>query len=60
MTSEKTTTDVVHPDLREIAELAPFQVEELSGERFARGNMLGGANPLDASHEAPWKRDAQQ
>ena len=41
-----TATDCSAHDLRIIASLTPFETEELIGERFKNGNMLGGAHPL--------------
>lgn len=35
-------------DLQTIEDLTPFAAAELAGERLARGNMLGGANVLQA------------
>ena len=41
--------------LGEVSEMTPFPTEQLQGQRFARGNMLGGAVPVkEADGEAPW------
>ncbi len=47
------TTDCPAYDLRIIASLTPFKSEELIGERFKNGNMLGGAHPLAAVTPVP-------
>ncbi len=44
-------------DLEEIHSLAPFTPQQLRGVRFARGNMLGGASPLESAAPAPWADD---
>jgi hypothetical protein len=43
----------------EISKLTPFSMEDMEGQRFARGSMLGGAVPVqEAAHDAPWiKKD---
>ncbi len=39
----------------EISKLTPFNMEDMDGQRFARGSMLGGAVPVqEAAHDAPW------
>jgi hypothetical protein len=59
----KTTTQTVpsgepkqEDDINEITSLTPFSSDDLKGEQFGRGNMLGGANPLESSTDAPWKK----
>lgn len=47
----------VKKDVREIGNLTPFTTTDLQGERFARGNMLGGASPLGSATPPPWKKD---
>jgi hypothetical protein len=45
-------------EVSEIAQLSPFKAEDLKGQLFAKGNMLGGAVPvIEAGAEAPWKKD---
>lgn len=41
-------------DVQEIQGLTPFSANDLKGTRFARGNMLGGASPLESAVPAPW------
>jgi len=39
----------------EISKLTPFSMDDMDGQRFARGSMLGGAVPVqEAAHDAPW------
>jgi hypothetical protein len=46
-------------DLEEIASRTPFTEEDLRGLHLKRGNMLGGANPLESSTPAPWVEKAK-
>ena len=47
-------------DMREIAQLTPFKEEDLRGLSLKRGNMLGGASPLEAPSKAPWATPAKE
>lgn len=51
----KTTNDCPVQDLITIETLTPFASEDLVGQKFARGNMLGGAHPLESATPAPWE-----
>jgi len=42
-------------DLEEIVKISPFKLEDIKGELFAKGNLLGGASPLESATDAPWK-----
>lgn len=43
----------------EIVALTPFTIDDMDGQRFARGSMLGGAVPVqEAAHDAPWVDDS--
>jgi hypothetical protein len=51
----RSSTDKTEEQLQEVADMTPFPAEQLQGQRFARGNMLGGAVPVkEAGSEAPW------
>lgn len=51
--SKVPTTD---QQLSDIADITPFDVTDLKGQKFARGNMLGGTVPVqESSTEASWK-----
>jgi hypothetical protein len=55
MNDTRTSTKPVDKQLDEVASMTPFPVEQLQGQRFARGNMLGGAVPVrEADGDAPW------
>jgi hypothetical protein len=47
-------------DVQEIAQLTPFKEDDLRGLTLKRGNMLGGASPLEASGTAPWATPAKK
>jgi hypothetical protein len=52
---ELPTVLVNQKQLEEVAAMTPFSTEQLQGQKFARGNMLGGAGPVQqAGGEAPW------
>jgi hypothetical protein len=52
---QPSTIPVDPQQLDEVAEMTPFPVKQLQGQRFARGNMLGGAVPVkEAENKAPW------
>lgn len=56
MTSRKPET--LNEDLQELAGVIPFEAEDLKGQLFAKGNMLGGSVPVvESASEAPWKKD---
>lgn len=43
-------------DTATIASLTPFTEEDLAGQTFGRGNVLGGANPVvESGVDAPWE-----
>lgn len=47
------TTD---QQLEDIANISPFDINDLKGQKFSRGNMLGGTVPVqESSTEAAWK-----
>lgn len=53
--AKPSTKPVDQQQLGEVAAMTPFPVEQLQGQRFARGNMLGGAVPVkEAEGDAPW------
>lgn len=47
-------TETVNDALNEVANMTPFNVKQLHGQKFGRGNMLGGANVVESGTEAPW------
>ena len=52
----KTSKQPKQGDVAAIASLTPFTEEDLAGQTFGRGNMLGGANPVvESGADAPWK-----
>ena len=52
----KSETVKTGSDIRQIAELTPFEVKDLAGQKFLKkGNMLGGASPVVES--VPSKND---
>jgi hypothetical protein len=53
--NKSSTKPIDQQQLNEVADMTPFPAEQLLGQRFARGNMLGGAVPVrEADREAPW------
>lgn len=55
MNDTRTSTKPFDTQLDEVAGMTPFPVEQLQGQHFARGNMLGGAVPVkEADGDAPW------
>ncbi|MEN9922413.1 MAG: hypothetical protein RL097_690 [Candidatus Parcubacteria bacterium] len=52
---ESSTVPVDQKQIEEVAAMTPFPADQLLGQRFARGNMLGGAAPVqEADGDAPW------
>lgn len=47
-------TEEVSGALNEVANMTPFDASQLQGQKFGRGNMLGGANVVESATEAPW------
>lgn len=45
---------LVNDALNEVANMTPFNANQLQGQKFGRGNMLGGANVVESATEAPW------
>lgn len=40
-----------------IASLTPFSPDDLAGQKFESGHMLGGAQPLESAAPAPWEQE---
>ncbi len=47
-------TEATKDALNEVANMTPFNANQLHGQKFGRGNMLGGANVVESATEAPW------
>lgn len=44
-------------DIDKIASVTPFESKQLEGQKFAKGNMLGGAAPVvETDTTAPWEK----
>lgn len=49
------STRPVEKQIEEVAAMTPFPADQLKGQQFSRGNMLGGAVPVqEAGGKAPW------
>ena len=51
------STETVRDALDEVADMTPFNANQLQGQKFGRGNMLGGSNVIESATEAPWSSD---
>lgn len=52
--AKPSTTKLDETPTDELSQLTPFNSDDLKSGAFARGNMLGGANPFDSASSAPW------